>query len=86
VKRKNNAVNTVRSVDYLFAMRSIRKTCGAGKTGHFLETTPSILIQSLQNFWLVDGLWHFAQYSRPQFLQGVSLSAFLPQISQVLFF
>jgi hypothetical protein len=40
---------------------------------------------SLQNFWLVDGLWHLLQYLRPQLLHSLSDEAFFPQISQVFF-
>jgi len=49
-----------------------------------LETTPSMATQSLQKFWLVDGLWHFLQKRRPQLLQVVRVSDFFPQRSQVV--
>ena len=54
--------------------------------GYFFETIPSMATQSLQKCWLVDLLWHFVQYLRPQLLHVVREEADLPQISQVSFF
>jgi len=41
---------------------------------------------SLQKFCLVEGLWHFLQYLRPQLLHVVRDAAGLLQTSQVSFF